>query len=150
MPDSPFSPGSTTGGPPTLPLDPHILDVLLCRDPARAATFLAAMRPSVRDAQAIAHAEICGADVARIREDWARLINAAAHASYDPELFALLEPYAARQIIAALGPEQRVAQVRAQARWLAGFGYPVTADELLASLRLRPPSPAAAGEGDRG
>ncbi|MBX0330506.1 hypothetical protein K2Z83_22890 [Oscillochloris sp. ZM17-4] len=154
-PYPPPAPGNPAGGPPAPPpLDPYILDALLSSDPSRAAAILSAMRPAVRNAQAQAHAALCGVAVARIRADWERLIARAGSplarpprddgsaVPYDPEILALLEPAAAQDLIAALGSEQRAAQARAQADWLSAFGYPVLADDILADwAATMPPSP---------
>jgi hypothetical protein len=118
---------------------------MLCHDPARAALFLAAMRPAARDAQAQAHADLCGIGVERVRADWDALIarcprprlarpprDDADGAPYDPEILALMQSAEAQQRIAALSPDQRAMQATAQAAWLAGFGYPVTPADILA------------------
>ncbi|NNJ13747.1 hypothetical protein EKD04_025820 [Chloroflexales bacterium ZM16-3] len=141
---SPPAPSQPGQGQIALPLAPPILDSLLCHDPSRAAAFLAAMRPAVRAAQARAHADLCGVGVESVRAAWERLIarcprpplarpprDDGSAAPYAPEHLALLESEAARQLIAALGPEQRAAQAAAQAAWLSAFGYPVATEDIL-------------------
>ncbi|NNJ13340.1 hypothetical protein EKD04_023730 [Chloroflexales bacterium ZM16-3] len=146
-PPPPFSlgPAEVQPAPPPPPFAAPILDSLLSHDPVRAAMFLAAMRPAARDAQAQAHADLCGVGVESVRAEWGALIarcprpalarpprDSADSAPYDPEILALLETAAAQDLIAALSPDQRALQATAQARWLAGFGYPVAVEDLLA------------------
>jgi hypothetical protein len=143
-----FVPRPSLGTPkatPAAPFAPATFDALLRHRPARAATLLAAMRPALRDAQCRAHAALADAPAPRIAHEWADLVARAdlspapvddeatpCASVYEPELLALRDPADAQRQIAALSPTQRVAQAAAQAAWLAGFGYPVTLDEVLA------------------
>lgn len=135
----------TPEAPPAAPFQPHTLDGLLQRRPARAAAILAAMRPALRPAQCRAHAALADAPAPRIAQEWADLVARAGLSTapaddeatpcasvYEPEHLALRDPADAQRLIAALSPTQRVTQAAAQAAWLAGFGYPVTLDDVLA------------------
>lgn len=127
---------------PAPPLDPRAMDSLLRHRPDRAARVLAAMRPAARHLQLLAHAEITEVLPTRIQAEWAELLRLAHPGEQDdplpasviePEQLALAEPEESRRLIAALTPEQRVRQAVAQAAWLAGFGYEVSFEEILAS-----------------
>jgi hypothetical protein len=130
---------------PAAPFAPHAFDAFVRRRPERAAAVLAALRPALRDAQCHAHAALADAPAPRIAHEWADLvarvglspapINDGATpctSVYEPESLALRDPADAQRLIAALSPTQRVTQAAAQAAWLAGFGYPITLDDVLA------------------
>ena len=150
-PHPPPAPGDTSG-PVSPPLDPHALNALLARDPARAAAILAAMRPALRAQQAQAHADLAGVDSARIAQEWRDLIarcgpitptvppdgaDAPCASVYEPELLACADPAEVRRWVLDLAPAQQVQQAVAQAAWLNGFGYPVTFNDVLAGWELR-------------
>jgi len=150
-PPPPPAPG-VPSGPGTPPLDPHALNQLLARDPARAAAILAAMRPAMLRAQATAHAPLGGGDAAQIVREWAALIarvgplpappaprdgaDAPCASVYEPEVLADLlvaHPRLAHALLQALTPSQRVTQAVTYAAWLADHGLPVQIADVLAS-----------------
>lgn len=150
-PHPPPAPGDTSG-PVSPPLDPHALNVLLARDPARAAAILTAMRPALRAQQAQAHADLASVDATRITQEWRDLIacvnpliappehpdgaDAPCASVYEPELLACADPAVVRRWVLDLAPAQRVQQAVAQAAWLGSFGYPVTFNDVLAGWEL--------------
>ena len=59
---------------------------------------------------------------------------------YDAEFFADLlidDPGRALRLLAAMPESERVAQAAAYAAWLAGFGLPVTVEEVLTNWAAR-------------
>ena len=147
----PPAPGAASGqlGP---PLDPHALNQLLDHDPARAAAILAAMRPALRVAQAMAHAILAGVPILRITQEWHELIarvgplarhpapleGAATRCAsvYAPEALADLlveQPAQAHALLRQLSAPQRVTQALAYAAWLDQHGMPVSLADVLTS-----------------
>lgn len=148
MAPPPFSPApGTASGPPAPPFDPHALNALLDRDPARAAAILAAMRPALRAQQAQAHADLAGVTATRITQEWRDLIARCGLvpapperppltcvAVYDPETLAnllALHPQIAYGLLSQLSTLQRVAQALAYTEWMDAHGFPVSVDEIL-------------------
>jgi hypothetical protein len=144
---------------PSAPLCPRALNTLLVNNPGRAAAIVAALRYPLRNAQAAAHAALSGVPISRIRAEWRDLIRRYGPAStaelninddprcvsvYEPEQLALADATHAQTLIAALTPSQRVQQAVAQATWLSEFGYPASAEEVLASWAHIPSLPRPA------
>lgn len=134
--------------PPAPPFEPHTFQVLVQHRPERASSILAAMRPAMLAAQAQAHAVIGGTTAERIIDGWRPLIargrsaplvrpshDDSGDAVYEPERLAMAPDHEARDLIVALTPTQRVRQAQAQAMWLSGWGYPVTAAQILDGWR---------------
>ena len=126
---------------PTPPLDPRSLNALLRHRPERALAVIAAMSPAQRHAQLVAQLIHATLPPERLKAAYTELgydpcpdslATPLPAAPIEPLTLGRAEPDEARQMVAALSPSQRVAQAVAQAAWLTRYGYPVTAEEILA------------------